>query len=85
MTSACSVCGSPATELVPEERFARLREELGDGFIGVTIDSSKGNPHGHKAAAHSVLTEDLIDEPGQPSRDALEQVLEHFRSRLLTA
>lgn len=71
--------------LVPEERFARLREELGDGFIGVTIDSSKANPHGHRPAAHSVLTEDLIDEPGQPTRDALERVLEHFRSRLLVA
>ena len=70
-------------KLVPEERFARLREELGDGFIGVTIDSSKDNPHGHKATAHSVLTEDLIDEPGQPTHDALQQVLEHFRSRLL--
>ena len=69
--------------LAPEERFDRLREELGDGFIGVTIDSSKENPHGHRAAAHSVLTEDLIDEPGQPTRDALEQVLEHFRSRLV--
>ncbi len=69
---------------VPDERFARLRDELGDGFVGVTIDSSKGNSHGHRGAAHSVLTEDLIDEPGQPSRDALEQVLEHFRSRLLT-
>lgn len=69
--------------LMPEERFARLSQELGDGFVGVTIDSSKGNPHGHRAAAHSVLTEDLIDEPGQPSRDALEQVLDHFRTRLL--
>ena len=72
-------------KLVPDERFARLQEELGDGFIGVTIDSSKGNPWGHRAAAHSVLTEDLKDEPGQPTREALEQVLEHFRSRLLPA
>ena len=33
--------------------------------------------------AHSVLTEHLIDEPGQPTRDALEQVLDLFRTRLL--
>lgn len=71
--------------LAPEERFARLRQELGDGFIGVTIDSSKGNPHGIGPAAHSVLTEHLVDEPGHPTRAALEQVLEHFRSRLLAA
>jgi dienelactone hydrolase len=68
---------------VPAERFARLRDELGDGFIGVEIDSSPGNPHGISRTAHSVLTEDLVDEPGHPTRDALDQVLEHFRSRLL--
>ena len=72
-------------KLAPAERFDRLREELGDGFIGVTIDSSKGNPYGNRTAAHSVLTEDLVDEPGHPTHDALQQVLEHFRSRLLTA
>jgi dienelactone hydrolase len=68
---------------VPAERFARLREELGDRFVGVEIDSSKGNPYGHRAAAHSVLTEDLQDEPGTPTREALDQVLELFRKKLL--
>jgi len=70
-------------KLSPPERFATLRRELGDGFIGVEIDSSKGNEWGHRAAAHSVLTEDLDDEPGQPTHDALEQVLTFFRDRLL--
>jgi dienelactone hydrolase len=69
---------------VPPERFERLRQELGDRFVGVEIDSSKGNPYGHRAGAHSVLTEDLQDEPGTPTRDALDQVLELFRSKLLT-
>ena len=69
--------------LVPADRFAHLREALGDRFVGVEIDSSKGNPHGHPATAHSVLTEHLVDEPGQPTRDALEQVLDLFRTRLL--
>ncbi|MEY2453643.1 MAG: hypothetical protein QOD92_3217 [Acidimicrobiaceae bacterium] len=69
---------------VPAERFERLRQELGDRFVGVEIDSSKGNPYGHRAAAHSVLTEDLQDEPGTPTRDALDQVLELFRSKLLS-
>jgi dienelactone hydrolase len=72
-------------KLAPAERFARLHEELGDGFVGVTIDSSPGNPHRHRRAAHSVLTEDLVDEPGQPTHDALQQVLAHFRERLLPA
>ena len=70
---------------VPVERFARLSEELGDAFIGVEIDSSKGNAWGHPSDAHSVLTQHLVDEEGQPTRDALDQVLELFRSRLLRA
>jgi len=71
--------------MVPTERFQRLRQELGDGFIAVEIDSSKGNPHGHRRAAHSVLTDDLIDEPGQPTREALHQVLDFFAERLEVA
>ena len=69
--------------MAPAERFDRLRDELGDKFIGVELDSSKGNPHGHPASAHSVLTEHLQDRPGTPTRDALEQVLDLFRTRLL--
>ncbi len=68
---------------VPPDRFARLQEELGDGFVGVEIDSSKGNPHGIPRTAHSVLTRHLVDEPGHPTRDALDQVLDLFRTRLL--
>ena len=70
-------------KLVPKERFAHLREALGDRFVAVEIDSSKGNPHGNPTMAHSVLTEHLIEEPGHPTVDALEQVLELFRSRVL--
>jgi dienelactone hydrolase len=72
-----------ADRLSPGDRFARLRDELGDGFIGVEIDSSPGNPFGHRRIAHSVLTEDLKDEPGQPTHDALHQVLDFFSERLL--
>jgi dienelactone hydrolase len=67
----------------PSERFERLRQELGDGFVGVEIDSSPGNPHGIRKRAHSVLTEDFVDEPGHPTRDALDRVLDLFRTRLL--
>lgn len=66
----------------PAERFARLRETLGDKFIGVEIDSSTGNPWGYKTTAHSVLTEDYSDELTSPTRRALEGVLEFFASRL---
>jgi len=69
--------------MVPRERFAHLREALGDRFVAIEIDSSKGNPWGHPRMAHSVLTEHLVDEPGQPTREALDQVLDLFRHRLL--
>jgi len=68
----------------PPERFEHLRQLLGDAFIGVELDSSKGNPHGHRSSAHSVLTEDLDDRPGTPTRAALDQVLEFFTERLGT-
>jgi dienelactone hydrolase len=66
----------------PAERFTRLRETLGDRFIGVEIDSSPGNPWGYKKAAHSVLTEDYSDELTSPTRQALEGVLDFLASRL---
>jgi dienelactone hydrolase len=70
--------------LVPAERFAFLADELGDGFVAVEIDDESANPDA-AGPAHSVLTEHLVDEPGQPTRDALDQVLELFRARLLAA
>ena len=69
-------------KLSPPERFEHLRELLGDAFVAVELDSSPGNPHGHRKTAHSVLTEDLDDRPGTPTRAALDQVLEFFAKRL---
>jgi dienelactone hydrolase len=83
--AGCQVLGLRFTgdKASPPERFEHLRELLGDAFIGVELDSSKGNPHGHKSAAHSVLTGDLDDRPGTPTRDALDQVLRFFTDRLV--
>jgi dienelactone hydrolase len=66
----------------PGERFERLRQELGESFIGIEIDSGPGNPHGLPRSAHSVVTRHLVDEPGHPTRVALERVIEFFRQRL---
>jgi len=66
-------------------RFETLRRELGDGFVAVEIDSSPDNPHGHPKNAHSVLTEHLQDRPGTPTRAALDQVLDLFKTRLLSS
>jgi dienelactone hydrolase len=68
---------------VPAARFDTLRQALGDAFIAVEIDSSKGNPHGIPSTAHSVLTQHFVDEPGHPTREALDRVLAFFRERLL--
>jgi len=80
----CPVLGLrfTADPACPPERFARLRRELGDGFEAIEIDSSPGNPHGISKKAHSVVTNDLIDEEGHPTRAALERVLALFRERL---
>jgi dienelactone hydrolase len=69
----------------PPERFETLRRELGAGFEGIEIDSSPGNPHGIPRTAHSVVTNDLVDEAGHPTREALERVLALFRERLRPA
>jgi dienelactone hydrolase len=68
--------------VVPAARFEWLREQLGDRFLAVEIDSSRGNEHGFARAAHSVLTEHFVDEPGNPTHDALGAVLDFFAERL---
>jgi dienelactone hydrolase len=69
--------------LVPEERFARLREELGDAFLAIEIDSSVGNPHDFSFVDHSILSLSFRDEPGHPTRVALDRLLAFFAERLL--
>jgi dienelactone hydrolase len=66
----------------PAERFQRLRDEIGDAFEGIEIDSSPGNPHGIPRSAHSVVTKDLVDEAGHPTQRALDRVLSFFQERL---
>jgi dienelactone hydrolase len=80
----CTVLGLRFTgdPMCPGDRFATLRRELGDRFEGIEIDSGPGNPHGIKRSAHSVLTTDLVDAEGHPTRAALDRVLGFFRERL---
>jgi dienelactone hydrolase len=68
---------------VPAARFEFLREQLGDAFVAVELDDSAANPNAVMKNPHSVLTEHLVDEPGQPTRAALDQVLDLFRTKLL--
>ncbi|MFE7743545.1 dienelactone hydrolase family protein [Nocardia sp. NPDC057455] len=66
----------------PAERFDFLREQLGDAFTAIELDDADANPNA-VLSPHSVLTEHLIDEPGQPTRAALDRVLDFLRERLL--
>jgi len=83
----CKVLGLrfTADPLCPPERFERLREELGEGFEAIEIDSSKGNAAGIPKMSHSVVTKDLVDEEGHPTREALDRVLSFFAERLQPA
>lgn len=66
----------------PPERFETLRTTLGASFEGIEIDSSPGNAAGIAPSAHAVLTVSLVDEPGNPTRVALDRVLAFLAEQL---
>lgn len=68
--------------LVPAARFEFLRERLGEGFVAVELAAEHGHPESPMPKPHSVLTRDLIDDPGEPTRAALDQVLTLLRTKL---
>jgi dienelactone hydrolase len=70
--------------LSPYQRFQYLRDKLGDGFVAVEIDPKFGNPRGPLKDRHSVLTVDAVHDPGNPTLEALERVLDLFRRKLLS-
>lgn len=71
---------------VPEERFAYLSDRLGNAFLSVELAQADGHTDGldgpGMSAHHSVLTTALVDEPGTPTRNALDQVLDFLGTRL---
>jgi dienelactone hydrolase len=69
--------------MCPGQRFSTLQRELGEGFEAIEIDSGPGNPHSIRRLAHSVLTEEFVDEEGHPTRAALSRVIEFFQQRLI--
>jgi hypothetical protein len=71
-------------QFVPAARFDFLREQLGDAFVAIELDDEHANPNAATKNPHSVVTEHLIDEEGQPTYAAVGEVLDLFRRRLLT-
>lgn len=72
------------------ERFAAYRQALGERFIARVLPDSAANPdvppffRNIVGGAHSVVTAHLIDEAGQPTAAARDEILAFFASRLLT-
>jgi dienelactone hydrolase len=66
----------------PAARFETMRREFGESFESVEIDSSPGNRFGIARSAHCVLTVDLVDTPGHPTRAALDRTIEFIGERL---
>jgi dienelactone hydrolase len=63
-------------------RFAAYEAALGDRFVGRVLPDSAANPDSPMANPHSVVTLHLIDEEGQPTRAARDEILDFFRMRL---
>ena len=68
--------------LVPAERFRTIKDRLGDAFEVIELDSAKGNPGGFGRMAHSVLTLEVRETPGNPAYEARKRVVEFLKERL---
>lgn len=70
------------------QRFAAYAEALGDRFEGRVLPDSAANPDvppftkTHVPTPHSVVTTHLIDEAGQPTIKARDEILAFFAKRL---
>ncbi|WP_219894014.1 dienelactone hydrolase family protein [Aquisediminimonas profunda] len=63
-------------------RFEAYEAALGDRFQGRVLPDSAARPNTQMKNPHSVVTLHLIDEEGQPTRAARDEILEFFRMRL---
>lgn len=73
------------------ERFAAYSAALGDRFVARVLPDTAASTTGLSpffekvvASPHSVVTAHLIDEAGQPTMAARDEILDFFRQRLLS-
>jgi len=70
------------------QRFAAFSEALGDRFVARVLPDSAANTDlppffaTHVTTPHSVVTAHLIDEAGQPTTAARDEILSFFKRRL---
>ena len=73
-----------------EARF-EFEQALGPRFVARVLPDSAANPEPPAfykqvvGTPHSVVTAHLVDEAGQPTRVARDEILQFFRSRLIQA
>lgn len=65
---------------VPDARFDNYKHTFGDRFEAIEIDPKDAEPG--PMAPHSVLTINLVDRPGTPTKRAEERVIEFFKKRV---
>jgi len=71
------------------QRFAAYREALGERFDGRELPDSAANTdlppffNAHITTPHSVVTAHLVDQAGQPTLVARDEILAFFKSRLM--
>lgn len=66
-------------------RFAAFQDALGDRFQPRVLPDTAANPDAPLKNPHSVLTIHLIDEAGQPTLDARDEILRFLEMRLHAA
>lgn len=67
--------------MCPAQRFAAYEEALGDRFVSRVLPDSAAR-QGTGMAPHSVVTLHLVDEEGEPTRQALDEIISFYRARL---
>jgi hypothetical protein len=67
---------------VPDARFDTYKKTFGNRFEAIEIDPKDAEPG--PMQPHSVLTVNLQDRPGTPTKLAEERVIEFFRQRTAT-
>jgi dienelactone hydrolase len=64
------------------ERFETFERELGDRLLARTLPDTAAAPGGWTGVPHSVVTTQLIDEVGEPTIAARDEILDFFAMRL---
>jgi dienelactone hydrolase len=64
------------------ERFRAYEQALGDRFQPRVLPDSAANPDAPMKNPHSIVTVHLIDEQNQPTRQAVDEIIGFFRTRL---